>query len=285
MEFDITSTIVTYRNNLGALQKTISSFLNTELKVKLYVVDNSPTDEIQELCKDKRIKYIFNYANVGFGAGHNIAIKKSLNLSKYHLVLNPDIYFEKGVLEEIYGFMELNDNIGEVMPRVLYPDGSIQHLCKLLPTPCDLIFRRFLPFKSLKEKRNNFYELQFTGYDKVMDVPCLSGCFMFIRTEALKKVGLFDERFFMYLEDTDLSRRIHKYYRTVYYPKAVVYHRYEKGSYKNLKLLKYHIESAIKYFNKWGWFFDKERNLTNRRTLESLKIKGKEIALKETKRG
>lgn len=285
MEFDITSTIVTYRNNLGALQKTISSFLNTELKVKLYVVDNSPTDEIQELCKDKRIKYIFNNANVGFGAGHNIAIKKSLNLSKYHLVLNPDIYFEKGVLEEIYGFMELNDNIGEVMPRVLYPDGSIQHLCKLLPTPCDLIFRRFLPFKSLKEKRNNFYELQFTGYDKVMDVPCLSGCFMFIRTEALKKVGLFDERFFMYLEDTDLSRRIHKYYRTVYYPKAVVYHRYEKGSYKNLKLLKYHIESAIKYFNKWGWFFDKERNLTNKRTLESLKIKGKEIAVKETKRG
>lgn len=285
MEFDITSTIVTYRNNLGALQKTISSFLNTELKVKLYVVDNSPTDEIQELCKDKRIKYIFNNANVGFGAGHNIAIKKSLNLSKYHLVLNPDIYFEKGELEEIYGFMELNDDIGGVMPRVLYPDGSIQHLCKLLPTPCDLIFRRFLPFKSLKEKRNNFYELQFTGYDKVMDVPCLSGCFMFIRTEALKKVGLFDERFFMYLEDTDLSRRIHKYYRTVYYPKAVVYHRYEKGSYKNLKLLKYHIESAIKYFNKWGWFFDKERNLTNRRTLESLKIKGKEIAVKETKRG
>lgn len=285
MKYDISSSIVTYKNSKTMLQNVILSFLNTDLNVKLYIVDNSPTDEIQELCRDERIKYIFNNANVGFGAGHNIAIKKSLNLSKYHLVLNPDIYFEKGDLEEIYGFMELNDDIGGVMPRVLYPDGSIQHLCKLLPTPCDLIFRRFLPFKSLKEKRNNFYELQFTGYDKVMDVPCLSGCFMFIRIQVFKRVGLFDERFFMYLEDTDLSRRIHKYYRTVYYPEAVVYHGYEKGSYKNLRLLKYHIESAIKYFNKWGWFFDKERNLINRRTLESLKIKGKEIAVRETKRG
>lgn len=284
MKYDISSSIVTYKNSKTMLQNVILSFLNTDLNVKLYIVDNSPTDEIQELCRDKRIKYIFNNANVGFGAGHNIAIKKSLNLSKYHLVLNPDIYFEKGELEEIYGFMELNDDIGGVMPRVLYPDGSIQHLCKLLPTPCDLIFRRFLPFKSLKEKRNNFYELQFTGYEAI-DVPCLSGCFMFIRTEVFKRVGLFDERFFMYLEDFDLSRRINRHYRIVYYPKAVVYHRYEKGSYKNLKLLKYHIESAIKYFNKWGWFFDKERNLTNRRTLESLKIKGKEIAVKETKRG
>ena len=75
------------------LQNVILSFLNTDLNVKLYIVDNSPTDEIQKLCKDKRIKYIFNNANIGFGAGHNIAIKKSLNLSKYHLVLNPDIYF------------------------------------------------------------------------------------------------------------------------------------------------------------------------------------------------
>ncbi|GAG93559.1 unnamed protein product [marine sediment metagenome] len=112
MKYDISSSIVTYKNNRTMLQNVVLSFLNTDLNVKLYIVDNSPTDEIQELCKDKRIKYIFNNTNVGFGAGHNIAIKKSLNLSKYHLVLNPDLYFKKGVLEEIYGFMQLNDDIG-----------------------------------------------------------------------------------------------------------------------------------------------------------------------------
>jgi GT2 family glycosyltransferase len=82
---------------------------------------------------------------------------------------------------------------------------------------------------------------------------------MFIRTKIFKEIGLFDERFFMYLEDTDLCRRIGEKYKTIYYPEAIVYHEYAKGSYRSNELLKIHIESAIKYFNKWGWFSDKER--------------------------
>jgi GT2 family glycosyltransferase len=150
---------------------------------------------------------------------------------------------------------------------------TIQYLCKLLPTPFDLFGRRFLnsgPFKKIVEKGNEIYELRFTGYDKIMEVPYLSGCFMFIRTEVLKKVGFFDERFFMYLEDTDLSRRIHRVSKTVYYPEVSIYHEYGKGSYKNPKLLKYHLDSAIKYFNKYGWFFDKERDEINKKTLKKL---------------
>jgi GT2 family glycosyltransferase len=171
--------------------------------------------------------------------------------------------------------MEGNKDVGLVMPKVLYPDGRIQYLCKLLPTPFDLFGRRFLnfyPFKKYIEKRNEIYELRFTGYDKIMEVPYLSGCFMFIRTKVLEKVGLFDERFFMYLEDTDLSRRIHKMAKTIYYPHVHIYHEYGKGSYKNKKLLKYHIESAIKYFNKWGWFFDKERREINKKVLSKLQF-------------
>jgi GT2 family glycosyltransferase len=169
--------------------------------------------------------------------------------------------------------MENNKDVGLVMPKVLYPDGNIQYLCKLLPTPLDLFGRRFLnfcPFKKIVEKRNEVYELRFTGYDKIMEVPYLSGCFMFIRTEVLKKVGLFDERFFMYLEDTDLSRRTHRVAKTIYYPYVHIYHEYGKGSYKSLKLLYYHIKSAIKYFNKYGWFFDKERQEINKRILKKL---------------
>jgi GT2 family glycosyltransferase len=267
--------IVLYHNREEQIKKAIESVLNTDLNITLYLVDNSSTDSLRELERiDKRIVYIFNNSNLGFGKAHNIALKKSIEKNiPYHLVLNPDVYFEKGVLEELYDFMENNKDVGLVMPKVLYPDGNIQYLCKLLPKPLDLFGRRFLnlgPFRKIVEKRNEIYELRFTGYDKIMEVPYLSGCFMFIRTEVLKKVGLFDERFFMYLEDTDLSRRIHRVAKTVYYPYVYIYHEYGKGSYKSLKLLYYHIKSAIKYFNKYGWFFDKEREEINRKILEKL---------------
>jgi GT2 family glycosyltransferase len=275
MSNSLNISIVLYHNKEEQIKKAIKSALNTDLNINLYLVDNSLTDTLRDLEKiDNRITYIFNNANLGFGKAHNIALKKSIEKNiLYHLVLNPDVYFEKGVLEELYNFMEANKDVGLVMPKVLYPDGNIQYLCKLLPTPLDLFGRRFLnfgPFKKIVEKRNEVYELRFTGYDKIMEVPYLSGCFMFIRTEVLKKVGLFDERFFMYLEDTDLSRRIHRVSKTVYYPGVSIYHEYGKGSYKNPKLLKYHLDSAIKYFNKYGWLFDKERDEINKKTLEKL---------------
>ncbi len=273
----INISIVLYKNS-STINKVVENIFANRLISKIYLIDNSPTDELKSLKDlDNRIEYIFNNANLGFGKAHNIALRKSIEEGiPYHLVLNPDVYFDKGVLEELYSFMEKNSDVGLVMPKVLYPNGEIQYVCKLLPTPFDLFGRRFLnfgPFKKYIEKRNELYELRFTGYDKIMEVPYLSGCFMFIRTKVLEKVGLFDEKFFMYLEDTDLSRRIHKVSKTIYYPYVHIYHEFGKGSYKNLKLLKYHIESAIYYFNKWGWFFDKERKLINKKTLDTLRNK------------
>ncbi len=272
----INISIVLYHNSKNQLLKTISIALNTSLNIRLYLVDNSTNDSLKELTNiDSRIEYIFNNSNLGFGKAHNIAIRKSIEENvPYHLVLNPDVYFESGVIEKLYDFMEKNKDVGLVMPKVLYPDGSIQYLCKLLPTPFDLFGRRFLnfgPFKKYVEKRNEIYELRFTGYDKIMNVPYLSGCFMFLRTDVLKEVGLFEERFFMYLEDTDLSRRIHAKYKTIFYPEVEIIHEYGKESYKNFRLLKAHIKSAIQYFNKWGWFFDKERTEINKKTIHNLR--------------
>jgi len=266
----INGSIVLYHDEKVQLMRAIESFLSTRLSVKLYLIDNSSNDNLKELEKlDNRIVYIFNNANLGYGKAHNIAIKKSIGDGvPYHLVLNPDVYFDKGVIEELYEYMEENPDVGSVMPKVLYPDGELQYLCKLLPTPLDLILRRFIPSKKWKEKRNEIYELRFTGYDKIMNIPYLSGCFMFLRVDILKKVGLFDERFFMYLEDTDLSRRIYRVTKNIFYPYVHIYHEYGKGSYKNKKLLMYHIQSAIKYFNKWGWFNDSERKKINQEILE-----------------
>lgn len=109
--------------------------------------------------------------------------------------------------------------------------------------------------------------MHFSGYDKVMDVPFLSGCFMFLRMDALREVGLFDERIFLYTEDTDLTRRIHQRYRTIFFPEVTIYHHNQRASYKNFIILLYHVFSAIKYFNKWGWFNDNEREYINQRIL------------------
>ena len=268
----ISASIVLYHNSNKQVKKAISSFFNTDLEVKLYLVDNSTNDGLKELESiDDRVEYIFNNANLGYGSAHNIAMRKSIeDGTLYHVVLNPDIYFDKDVLDKLFNYMESNKDIGNIIPQVRYPDGNVQHLCKLLPTPVDLILRRFIPSKSWKEKRNEKFELRFSGYDKIMNIPSLSGCFMFLRASTLKEVGLFDENIFMYLEDVDLNRRIHSKYKTIFYPEVEIVHEYAKESYVNKKLLVYHIKSAIYYFNKWGWFFDKERDNINNKTLTKL---------------
>ena len=269
--YDITASIVLYNNDKSEVKKAINSFLNTNLKVKLYLVDNSPSDNLKVLRElDKnRVEYLFNNKNLGFGKAHNIVIKKVIDKSKYHIVLNPDIWFEKGNLEKMYNYMEQHPEIGQLMPKILNPDGSIQYLCKRLPTPFDLFIRRFIPsfLKPIFKKRIDWYEFKDVGYDNILEVPALSGCFMFLRTKVLKEIGGFDERFFMYLEDYDLCRRIGEKYKTVYYPEAEVYHGYAKHSYKNKKLLFIHVISAVKYFNKWGWFFDKRRKEVNKKSI------------------
>ena len=268
----ITCSIVLYNNDSDILINAINSFINTNLDSTLFLVDNSRSNRLSRLVSSDKIIYIHNPSNPGFGAAHNLAIRNSIaSGAKYHLVLNPDVYFDHNVIPKLIKFMDQNPDVGNVMPKVYYPDGSTQFLCKLLPTPYDWIGRRFNPFRSLVEKRNQIFELRFTNYDQQMDVPYLSGCFMFLRTSAIKDVGLFDENIFMYGEETDLCRRLNTAgYRTVFNPKVSIIHEFQKGSHKSWQLTWIGIKSAIYYFNKWGWFFDRERKVINQRTLQKL---------------
>ncbi len=269
--YDIIGSIVVYRNPRQQVRAAIQSFLNTQLNVRLHVIDNSPDDRLRELCRDPHVNYLLNGRNLGFGAGHNIAIKESISQANYHVVMNPDVYFAGGVLEELYSFARLRPDVGLVMPKILNPDGSIQHLCKRLPAPSDLLIRRFFPqaLKSLAKERLARYEFRDRDYNSVLSVPVLSGCFMMINSVALSQVGIFDERFFMYLEDVDLSRRIHQRFETLYYPEVAIYHGYEKGSYHSVRLMMHHIVSALRYFQKWGWFSDTERKYINQKATAS----------------
>lgn len=254
----LTISIVLYKNDIKVLKKTIESVTKIQHPYILYLVDNSPTPIFKELECSQNAIYIHMPSNPGFGAAHNIAIKKSIEKkSSYHLVLNPDIFFDSGTIENIIKFMDSNKNIGHLMPKILYPDNSFQYLCKNNPTFFDLFIRGFIPnfAKKYFKKRLDKYEKRDSNFNEIIfDIPYLSGCFMFFRTSFLKKVGFFDENIFMYLEDADITRRFLKFSNTVYYPMVTVYHHFAGLTHKKLKFKIITIQSAITYFKKWGWF-------------------------------
>lgn len=267
----ISCSVVCYQNSPAQIVRVLHSVVASSTDVSLYLIDNSPRDQLAAVAQQFGATYIHLPDNPGFGAAHNVAIRDALTKgAAYHLVLNPDIHFSDDVISTLIDYMDQNQAVGLVSPGVHYPDGRQQHLCKLLPGPADLVMRRFWPALYRRSGRLAEYELHASGYDKMMDVPALSGCFMCIRATILNNIGGFDERFFMYLEDVDLSRRIGQLARTVYFPHATIVHDYDKGSYKSLKLLFYHARSAVKYFNKWGWFLDAERDAINQAAIKKI---------------
>ena len=272
----ITISLVTYRHRLFAIKETMDSVLNSSFD-RFFIVDNSSSPDLE--AEIRGLSHKINYIpteNRGFGAGHNIAIRKALEMgADFHVIVNPDVSFAPGNIEKIVEFMETNPDVGLVMPKTVYPNGAMQYNCKLIPSPFDLISKRFLP-QSWTRKRMDWFMMKWADYEQTMDVPYLCGCFMVFRLSALRKVGLFDERFFMYPEDIDITRRIYSGgYRTVYYPAAKIVHAHEAASYKSAKMLRIHIVNMIRYFNKWGWIADPERIRINREIIEKNRTKEK----------
>lgn len=256
---DLTVSVVRYNQREDDLVQLARSVKSAGISTSFFLIDNSEV----AIAGDFADKYVKCRKNIGFGAGHNIALREVIGKSKYHLVLNPDITFPPGTLERLFFLMEGDCSVGMVMPKIVYPDGSMQHLCNLIPSAIDLIIRR-LKVDRFFQSRGRRYKMQRFNYDKVFAAPFLSGCFLFFRASILKEVGFFDERFFLYMEDLDFSRRVAERYLTLYFPGVYATHGYAKGSYRNAGLFFLHLSSAIKYFTKWGWFFDPRRREINK---------------------
>lgn len=252
---DCTVSLVVYNNPPEILRNVCNSLFRSSCNVRLQVVDNSPDDRLKKIFSEYPCHYHFADCNLGYGKAHNLALFNA-EPAEYHLVLNPDVIVEPGTLQQLLTFMNDNPDIGMVCPKVLNNDGSLQFLNKKLPAVFDLFARRFIPagLQCMFQKRLDRYEMKDVGYDDICDVEFMSGCFMFCRTEAIKAAGGFDDRYFMYLEDCDLSRKIQQQgYRTVYNPSVSITHLWERASHKSLKMTLVHFVSACKYFNKWGW--------------------------------
>ena len=241
---------------------------------RLYLIDNSPTDALSELKElyPKQTEYIFLNENAGYGKAHNVAIRKSMEEGfDYHVVLNPDLSFGGEVIPGLEEFMDNNCMVGLCIPDVWDLDYEGRRpQARLLPSPIHAILRRFATNWSYTKQLDDEYILRFADFSKVMDIPYISGCFMFFRNSSLKDVGLFDEKIFMYYEDVDISRRMYSKYRCCFVPKVKAYHKGERATYKSAKMLWITIKSALYYFHKYGFIFDSERRKINAEVLSKV---------------
>lgn len=260
----ISGSIVVHKSPPEQLRKALECALRGV--DEMWVIDNGPDDSLRSVVEKFGNRVCYRHVeNRGFGAGHNTAIREAMSEDfDYHLVMNADVCWKGDVVTPIVRFMDKNKDVGMMMPKVRYPDGVLQFANRMLPTPWDVFAKRFLPSRFTR-KRIERYLLADIDHDVPLNTPYLLGSFLFFRMDALRKEGLFDERFFMYPEDIDITRRMHENWKTLYWPEVEIVHEHAAASRHSMSMLKIHILNMMRYFNKWGWFIDKTRRAANRR--------------------
>tara|TARA_X000000368_G_C23046230_1_gene719261 strand:+ start:1950 stop:2762 length:813 start_codon:yes stop_codon:yes gene_type:complete len=251
----ISCSIVIYSWNQSVNQKVISILSNINKISRIYLIYNGTNhDSFQKLkncfSDDKKIK-IYKIKNYGMGNAHNSIINNK-ELNKYHLILNPDVFVNEQAIEEGLKKLDENNEIIAVGPEIFDQNNIYWPSVKLLPDPITQIIRRLNP----KSKINKKYELNNFHFKKDIFVPMISGCYILSKSEVLKDIRGFDERFFLYMEDIDIIRRLSKYGKICYMPNTSVIHLNNLESRKSFKMFLIHFISYIKYYNKWGWIKD-----------------------------
>lgn len=248
----ISACLVLYHSGSRAL-RAVRCLMDATLPVSIYVVDNSPRDVIARAirmdCPEATI--LPQERNIGYGAGNNVVLPRLR--SEYHLIMNPDVTFAPDLLERMVAYMDEHRDIAVLTPRVFSVDGQEQFLPRRQPTV------RYLMSGRLEGRSKRFaawrreYTLADAPTDAPMKVQYATGCFLLIRSHLFYKLGGFDERFFLYHEDSDLSRRVLDHGFIVYHPDFRVTHDWARDSASDPKAFRQHLLSTIRFFNKWGW--------------------------------
>ncbi len=217
---DLSIIIVNY-NVKEFLQNLIHSIekASTNITKEIIVIDNASDDGSVEFLKEKfpQVKLIVNQKNLGFGKANNIGLKQATG--KYILLINPDTIVAEDTFEKMIQFFETNKNVGLAGCKILNPDGTLQLACRRsFPGPWTS-FTKVTGLSSLFPKSKLFarYNLTYLDENQSYEVDAISGSFMMMRREVYRKVGGFDEQFFMYGEDLDLCYRVQKAGFKIYY--------------------------------------------------------------------
>lgn len=250
MKYDVTVSIVNYNDYKRTRQAILSLLEQTRgVRFKIYVIDNASGDDSAERLASEfpMVSFIFSDKNLGYGGANNLVLPRIESL--YHVIMNPDVLLCDDVLKILFDYMQAHLDVGMCGPAVYFLNGAPQPLPKRNPKLSYLLANR-IPGSRLERLRRE-YKMLDHDLTKPTEVEFISGCFMFVRTALLREAGGFDDRYFLYFEDADLTREIAKRSKVMYVPAASILHGYRKSSAKRLKYLAIHVSSMLKYFFKW----------------------------------
>lgn len=258
--------IVTYQPAPAQLAATLST-LDTALLalqsqenagIRLTLIDHSAQCSIEQpaLRSTASCTVVHDPGNPGFGAGHNRVLAQPAQLGEFHLVLNPDVELAADSLLTALAFMRAHPDCVLLSPAARNADGSVQRLCKRHPGVLDLALRGFAP-RWLKQgfaRRLAHYEMQdIADGEPYWDPPIVSGCFMLLRSSVFRQLGGFDERFFLYFEDFDLSLRAARYGRLAHVPAVRIVHHGGHAARKGWRHILMFARSGLRFFHLHGW--------------------------------
>jgi GT2 family glycosyltransferase len=274
-DISLSISVVCYNSSEKELRVLISSTLNaiTALKrcintlpIPIFLIDNSESENLslerfadlqqQAIELGVELTLLYGHGNIGYGAAHNLVIKE-LN-SDYHLLLNPDLDLGAESLISGITYMQQNDEVVMAGPSAEYENGEKQYLCKQYPSVFTFLVRGFfpMPVKKLFHKRLAKFEMhKLSDSEASVGIPIISGCFMLCRSEELKKVQGFDESYFLYFEDFDLSLRMAALGKIAYVPAMRITHTGGNTARKGWGHIKMFARSGIRFFNTHGWHF------------------------------
>ncbi len=258
---DISIIIVNYKSKglTLACLRSIKEAAWSSLSHEVIVVDNNSNDYLGEILawQHPEVHFIAAPKNLGMGGGNNLGLAKAKG--KYVVVMNPDTIAMPNVFRRLYDYMEANPKVGVVGPKQFNPDKTVQDSCYRWHSLLTPLYRR--TFLGAWFGSKDLARFLMTDFDKttIKDVDWLLGSFLFMRVSALRQVGFFDERFFMYFEDTDLCRRFwQKGFKVVYNPEAQIIHNHSRESAKTAwykfftsRTTRTHVISWFKYLLKW----------------------------------
>ncbi len=256
--------IVTYHSDLALFKSTCASlFVAIEharqraglRSVALILIDNtedsSDTKALYGRIVDATVPttVLSGHGNVGYGAGHNLAMHKTN--ADFHLVLNPDVTLRRDALTNAISLCAVRQDVVCISPAGTAPDGTFTSMAKRSVSAKVLLLRAFAPsgIKARYQSLLDAYEYRGELGDASQPVVTVSGAFMFLRTAALKKIGGFDERFFLHFEDVDLSLRLHRVGALLYAPEVRVVHAGGGAARKHARFM---VANGWRYFRKWG---------------------------------
>lgn len=260
---ELSACIVVYNGAPEALRAAQSVLEHTRRwPLTLYLVDNASPDGggalLEKAAQDgtlaaapgQRVEVIRREMNGGFGTGHNTVLPRLG--SDFHFILNPDILLTEDTLSDLADWLAANPQAVMARPELHFPDGRVQSLplrrCSLRP----MLYRQ-LSFLRFLKKYNDAYLMAGEDLSRPVEIEFCTGSFAAVRTSVFKEIGGFDEKYFMYVEDADLTQKMLTRGKVYLVPQCKAIHAWHRAAHRELKPCIQQTASLLRYFSKWGF--------------------------------